>query len=116
MPIRPYVAVVSRSDKLIARRRQLHPFCQQKDIVAYCLEHDIVVQAYSPLIRGRLDDPIFAQLAAKVCLNGHSCITRAHDRNLARTRTGADPPAVVASKRVSEVTPRLSATVGGPLT
>ncbi|KAI0769628.1 Aldo/keto reductase [Trametes elegans] len=44
---------------------ELHPFCQQKDIVAYCLEHDIVVQAYSPLIRGKLDDPIFAQLAAK---------------------------------------------------
>ncbi|KAG7446250.1 Aldo/keto reductase [Guyanagaster necrorhizus] len=35
----------------------LHPFCQQKEIVMYCNENDIVVQAYCPLVRGRMDDP-----------------------------------------------------------
>lgn len=51
---------------------QLHPFCQQRPIVAYCSEHGIVVQAYSPLIRGQLDHPVLAQLAEKVrpCCTG----------------------------------------------
>ena len=46
---------------------QLHPLCQQKPIVAYCHEHGIVVQAYTPLIRGKFDHPVFARLAEKVC-------------------------------------------------
>ncbi|KAI0633831.1 Aldo/keto reductase [Trametes polyzona] len=37
---------------------ELHPFCQQKEIVEYCHKHDIVVEAYSPLIRGKWNDKI----------------------------------------------------------
>ncbi|KAH9940466.1 Aldo/keto reductase [Epithele typhae] len=44
---------------------ELHPRCQQRPIVDYCREHGVIVQAYSPLIRGQLDDPVFAQLAQK---------------------------------------------------
>ncbi|KAI0365663.1 Aldo/keto reductase [Pilatotrama ljubarskyi] len=44
---------------------ELHPFCQQKPIVTYCREHEIVVQAYSPLIRGQMDHPLLTQLATK---------------------------------------------------
>ncbi|KAI8992864.1 Aldo/keto reductase [Trametes punicea] len=44
---------------------ELHPFCQQKPIVTYCREHGVVIQAYSPLIRGKVDHPVFAQLATK---------------------------------------------------
>ncbi|KAI0695945.1 Aldo/keto reductase [Cerioporus squamosus] len=44
---------------------ELHPFCQQRPIVAYCRQHSIVVQAYSPLIQGRLDHPVFLELATK---------------------------------------------------
>ncbi|EIW63201.1 Aldo/keto reductase [Trametes versicolor FP-101664 SS1] len=44
---------------------ELHPLCQQKPIVTYCREHGIVVQAYSPLIRGQMDHPVFTNLAAK---------------------------------------------------
>ncbi|RPD78335.1 Aldo/keto reductase [Lentinus tigrinus ALCF2SS1-7] len=44
---------------------ELHPFCQQKPIVAYCREHGIIVQAYSPLIRGKMDHPLFMELANK---------------------------------------------------
>ncbi|PAV17985.1 Aldo keto reductase [Pyrrhoderma noxium] len=31
---------------------ELHPFCQQRDIVAFCTKNNIVIQAYCPLIRG----------------------------------------------------------------
>ncbi|CAE6453818.1 unnamed protein product [Rhizoctonia solani] len=31
---------------------ELHPWCQQKDIVEYCKKNDIVVQAYCPIVRG----------------------------------------------------------------
>ncbi|KAI9066587.1 Aldo/keto reductase [Trametes sanguinea] len=48
---------------------ELHPFCQQKPIVTYCRDNGIVIQAYSPLIRGNMDNPAFAHLAAKV--SGH---------------------------------------------
>lgn len=33
--------------------QQLHPFCQQRPIVEYCKKHNIVVEAYSPLTRGK---------------------------------------------------------------
>ncbi|KAJ8595101.1 Aldo/keto reductase, partial [Rhizopogon salebrosus TDB-379] len=44
---------------------ELHPFCQQKPIVEYCKKNNIVVQAYAPLLRGALDDPVIQELAAK---------------------------------------------------
>ncbi|KAG9095046.1 hypothetical protein FRC06_010183 [Ceratobasidium sp. 370] len=45
---------------------ELHPWCQQKDIVAYCEEHGIVVQAYCPLVRGaKWEDPILKGLSEK---------------------------------------------------
>lgn len=45
---------------------QLHPFCQQRPIVAYCQEHGILVQAHTPLVRGRLDHPVFKRITEKV--------------------------------------------------
>ncbi|KAI0779753.1 Aldo/keto reductase [Fomes fomentarius] len=44
---------------------ELHPFCQQRPIIAYCSEHGIEVQAYSPLVRGKMDHPVFNQVAEK---------------------------------------------------
>ncbi|KZT18714.1 Aldo/keto reductase [Neolentinus lepideus HHB14362 ss-1] len=44
---------------------ELHPFCQQKLIVSYCNEHSIIVQAYCPIIHGRVDDPVVQELATK---------------------------------------------------
>ncbi|KAI0824063.1 Aldo/keto reductase [Trametes gibbosa] len=44
---------------------ELHPFCQQKPIVEYCKANGIVVQAFSPLIRGRLDEPLLQELTKK---------------------------------------------------
>jgi len=45
---------------------ELHPFCQQKPIVEYCRSHSIVVQAYSPLRRGKLDDPTLIRIAERI--------------------------------------------------
>lgn len=42
---------------------ELHPFCQQRPIVDYCREHSIVVQAYCPIIRGKMDHPIIQTIA-----------------------------------------------------
>lgn len=43
---------------------ELHPFLQHRDTTALCKEHGIVVQAYSPLTRGRrLDDPVIGAIA-----------------------------------------------------
>lgn len=45
---------------------QLNPWDQQREVIAYCQEHGIVVQAFSPLARGdRWDEPAVAELADK---------------------------------------------------
>ncbi len=45
---------------------ELHVFLQQPDLIKYCHDHGIVVEAYSPLAHGQgLDNPILAQIAAK---------------------------------------------------
>jgi diketogulonate reductase-like aldo/keto reductase len=43
---------------------ELHPWCQQRDVVAFCQAHDIAVVAYSPLTKGvKLGDPQLAAVA-----------------------------------------------------
>ncbi|WVQ94725.1 hypothetical protein IAU59_001805 [Kwoniella sp. CBS 9459] len=47
---------------------ELHPFCQQREIVAYCESQGIAVQAYSPLIRAdaeRYKNPVLVGIAEK---------------------------------------------------
>ncbi|KAL7421075.1 hypothetical protein Q5752_003959 [Cryptotrichosporon argae] len=47
---------------------ELHPWCQQRDIVAYCQQHSIAVQAYCPIVRAdpkRLGDPVAVRIADK---------------------------------------------------
>ncbi|KZV92259.1 Aldo/keto reductase [Exidia glandulosa HHB12029] len=48
---------------------ELHPFCQQKDIVDWCRKHDVLIQAYSPVLRmaaGKIDHPTIVKVAEKV--------------------------------------------------
>ncbi|KAJ8507064.1 hypothetical protein ONZ45_g10526 [Pleurotus djamor] len=71
------VGVSNYSDKHIEEIRQaglelpavnqveLHPFCQQKPIVEYCNKHNIVVQAYCPILRGKMDDETIQSIAKK---------------------------------------------------
>ncbi|KAG7133616.1 putative oxidoreductase C2F3.05c like protein [Verticillium longisporum] len=45
---------------------ELHPWCQQRALVAYCERHGIVVQAWSPLVRGtKMADPTLRRLGEK---------------------------------------------------
>ena len=45
---------------------ELHPWCQQKEIVKYCEENGIVVEAYSPLVRNyKANDPTLVDMAKK---------------------------------------------------
>lgn len=45
---------------------KLHPFCQQRPIVEYCKTNNIIVQAYCPIIRGRMDNSVIHELSQKV--------------------------------------------------
>ncbi|ETW84045.1 hypothetical protein HETIRDRAFT_381386 [Heterobasidion irregulare TC 32-1] len=44
---------------------ELHPFCQQKEIVDYCNKSGILVEAYCPLVRGSFGDPVLQALCKK---------------------------------------------------
>lgn len=45
---------------------ELHVFLQQPELLAYCKQHGIAVEAYSPLAHGHgLDDPVLAEIALK---------------------------------------------------
>jgi diketogulonate reductase-like aldo/keto reductase len=45
---------------------ELHVFLQQPELVAYCKENGILVEAYSPLAHGKgLDDPVLSEIAKK---------------------------------------------------
>jgi diketogulonate reductase-like aldo/keto reductase len=46
---------------------ELHPWCQQRDVVAFCAAQGIAVVAYSPLTKGvRLRYPRLAAVAREV--------------------------------------------------
>ncbi|KAF7716237.1 Aldo/keto reductase family protein [Penicillium ucsense] len=45
---------------------ELHPWCQQRTIDAYCKQHGIVVEAYSPIVRNyKANDPTLVEIALK---------------------------------------------------
>ncbi|KAF4457570.1 hypothetical protein F53441_620 [Fusarium austroafricanum] len=45
---------------------ELHPWCQQRDVVTYCQENSIVIEAYSPLATGtRMNDLTVQSISAK---------------------------------------------------
>lgn len=45
---------------------EFHPGCMQSDTVRWCQEHDILVEAWSPLGSGRvLNDPLLKEMAEK---------------------------------------------------
>lgn len=45
---------------------ELHVFLQQPELIEYCKQHDIVVEAYSPLAHGYgIDHPVLAKIAQK---------------------------------------------------
>ena len=87
---------------------QLHPYCQQRPIVAYCREHGIVIQAYAPLIRGQFDDPILMRLSEKVKSKfTNVCETDTNvSLSAAQARSGAHSPPMVPAAWVGPLRPR----------
>lgn len=62
-----HLAELAQSSRIVPAVNQveLHPFLQQRELVAYCAEHGIAVEAYSPLTKGRrLEDPRLGAVAA----------------------------------------------------
>ncbi|KAE9374211.1 putative aldo-keto reductase [Stipitochalara longipes BDJ] len=48
----------------MVNQNELHPWCQQREIVTYCQKHGIVNQAYSPLAKNtKADDPTLKKIA-----------------------------------------------------
>lgn len=45
---------------------ELHPWCQQREVVEYCHKHNIAVEAYCPLVRNqKASDPTLTSIAKK---------------------------------------------------
>ncbi|TXK71778.1 aldo/keto reductase [Paenibacillus sp. N3.4] len=44
---------------------EYHPELAQKELLAFTREHHIQLEAWSPLMQGKLDHPVLAELAAK---------------------------------------------------
>ncbi|TFY81446.1 hypothetical protein EWM64_g2567 [Hericium alpestre] len=44
---------------------ELHPLCQQRDIVGWCRKNGVVVEAYAPLIRGNFSNPALQEISKK---------------------------------------------------
>lgn len=53
-------------EKPVVNQIEWSPFGYSEPMLEYCREHDIVIQAYSPLTRRkRLDDPLLTRIAAQ---------------------------------------------------
>lgn len=44
---------------------ELHPLLSQKELLGYARENNIVLEAWSPLMQGNLDQPVLAQIAER---------------------------------------------------
>lgn len=56
---------------------ELHPWCARPDIVKWCEERCVAVQAYCPLVRGqRLEEEVFQTLAKKHDKTGAQILMR----------------------------------------
>ncbi|KAH7132093.1 NADP-dependent oxidoreductase domain-containing protein [Dendryphion nanum] len=50
----------------VVNQIELHPWCQQREIVEYCEKNKIVIEAYSPLVRNlKAEDKTLEQLSKK---------------------------------------------------
>ncbi|MCJ1324895.1 hypothetical protein MMC10_001557 [Thelotrema lepadinum] len=61
-----YPPCLNQIEQDIADRRQLHPWFQQRDIVSYCEQEGIPIEAYCPLVRQeKADDANLVDVAKK---------------------------------------------------
>jgi diketogulonate reductase-like aldo/keto reductase len=64
--ISPQGQPADKAGILSVNQIELHPWLARPDIVAWCKQRDIILEAYSPLIRAtRMDEPALQSLASK---------------------------------------------------
>lgn len=49
----------------VVNQVELHPLLSQKELLGFARENQIVLEAWSPLMQGNLDQPVLAQIAEK---------------------------------------------------
>ncbi|MEK3732309.1 MULTISPECIES: aldo/keto reductase [Paenibacillus] len=49
----------------VVNQVELHPLLSQKELLQYAKENNIVLEAWSPLMQGNLDQPVLAEIAQK---------------------------------------------------
>jgi 2,5-diketo-D-gluconate reductase A len=58
---------------------ELHPYLLNADVRRYCEEHDIAVEAWSPIAQGAvLDDPVIGEIAERVQRTPAQVVLRWH--------------------------------------
>lgn len=57
---------------------ELHPLLNQQEIRRFCQTHGIIVEAWSPLMRGNLDVPVLTDLARKYHRSAAQIVLRWH--------------------------------------
>lgn len=70
------------SEKPVVNQVELHPRLSQEELRAFCDEHDIKVEAWSPIARGRvLEEPTIQHIAEKHGKTAAQVILRWHLQN-----------------------------------
>ncbi|OSD02603.1 Aldo/keto reductase [Trametes coccinea BRFM310] len=80
---------------------EVQPLCQQKEIVDYCKKHNIVVEAYAPLMRGQWDIPAITETAKKYNKTPAQILVRwSLQRGFAPLPKSASPERVISNAEV----------------
>lgn len=81
---------------------EFHPFLFQKDLLRYCQEEDILIEAYCPIARARKTDaPILQHLSKKYDKSPVQIILRWHiEHNLVPIPRSSDPEHIKANTQI----------------
>ena len=65
----------------MVNQTELHPYCQDAELVEFCKQHDIVVEAYAPFASGAfglLKDPVIVEVAQELGVSTGQVILKWH--------------------------------------
>jgi len=85
----------------VVNQVECHPLLNQEELRQYCVERNIQLEAYCPLIRGQLDWPVLNQLAEKYGKTNAQIILRWHlQRDIIPIPKSANPQRIVENAQV----------------